>query len=563
MTNTMLSETSYALRIVRDVRVPMRDGVHLSVNLFLPDAEGAFPTILQRMPYGWSGFPDGEYWARRGYAYVMQDCRGRFDSEGEFDPFVDDAQDGYDTLEWLAGQSWCDGHIGMYGPSYLGGVQWLVAPLAHPNLTALAPSVMSADFWRCGYWRNGAFSLALSSLWLCLEVSARASDLNLIPAFDMPKFFATLPLIDLDVYAGRRNEFWRDYLSHSEYGSFWQRFELRGQYDRVTAPAFLLGGWYDYYPGEAFADFTGLRAAGKPAKILIGPWSHILSQSQQLGEIDFGAHSQLDLRALLLRWFDLQLKAMPNGMLDEPPITIFVMGINQWRQETEWPLARTRFTPYYLHSDGNANAGTDGLLSPAPPTAEPPDHYRYDPANPVPTLGGNHSICWPDVYHIIQPGPLDQRPVEAREDVLVYTTSILETATEVTGPITLVLYAATSAPDTDFTAKLVDVFPDGRAINLCEGIIRARFRASIYQPSQLLTPGEVYEYRIELMPTSNVFLPGHRIRVDLTSSNFPLWDRNLNTGHPIGLDAELQIAEQTIYHDDRYPSHLVLPVIGE
>lgn len=549
----MTTDQLYDVRLLRDVKIPMRDGVRLSANVFLPDAPGAFPTVFQRTPYGASGYPDGAYWAQRGYAYLTQDCRGRFDSEGEFYPFVADADDGYDSLEWLVQQPWCNGRVGMYGLSYWGAVQWLLAPSGHPALQAISPSVIPGDFWRRGYWVNGAFSLALNALWLCLEVSSRTSDLNLIPAYDLEKFFSTLPLIDLDVQAGRYCQFWRDYLTHSGPGDFWRRFSTEGQHAKMQAPAYLMTGWYDNYPGEAFRDYTALRGLGKRAKLLVGPWSHIISSGTQLGEVDFGADSQLDLRAILLRWYDALLKDADDGILAEPPITLYVMGANAWRQEWEWPLARTRFTPYYLRAGG--------ALSTEPPGREEPDRYVYDPADPVWTLGGNHSICWGEAYHVIQPGPFDQRPVEARDDVLSYTTPPLAEDTEVTGPVEVVLHASSSAPDTDFVVRLIDVHPDGRAMNLTEGVMRARFRASIYQPEQLLEPGTVYEFRIDMPPTSNVFFAGHRIRLDVTSSCFPLWDRNPNTGHPQGMDAELQPAAQAIHHEAAWPSHVLLPLL--
>ncbi len=329
-----------------------------------------------------------------------------------------------------------------------------------------------------------------------------------------------------------------------------------------------MGGWYDHYAGEAFRCFNGLienstsEELKKRRKVIIGPWQHLISISTQLGDIDFGEESQLDINSLALRWFDHLLKDMNTGIFEEPPVTIFVMGVNKWRHENEWPLARTQYVDYYLHSNGTA--GTDennGILSAKQANKDVTDKYIYDPNDPVPTLGGNHSICWVDAYDVIAPGPFDQRKIEARDDVLVYTSSPLKEDLEVTGPIQLTLYAATDVPDTDWTAKLVDVFPDGRAINLSEGIIRAKFRESIYEEPKLLEPNKIYEYNIEMQPTSNVFLKGHKIRLDITSSNFPLWDRNLNTGHEIGVDAEMRIAHQTVYHSQKYPSHITLPVV--
>lgn len=561
------SEAIHEIQVRRDVQVPMRDGVRLSANLFLPRAEGRYPVVLQRMPYGFNGVGIGEFYARRGYAFMVQDCRGRFDSEGEFYPFRDDGRDGYDTLDWICAQPWSNGRVGMFGPSYLGLVQWALACEGHPALQAMVPNVCPNDFWKRGFWCDGAFSLALTSLWTCLEVSSRTSDLGMIPAYDLHAFFRHLPLRTLDEAAGRPCQFWQDFLRHSQYGDYWRELSTHTKFDRMKAPAYIMCGWYDYYPGAALDALQGLQDhaaadAGRKSRTIIGPWSHLICQDRQLGELDFGADSLLDPNELALRWFDCLLKDMDTGILDEPPIAIFVMGRNEWRQENEWPLARTRFTDYYLHSNGAAGADIeDGRLTLDAPRHEPADRYTYDPDDPAPTLGGNHSICWADAFHVIQPGPFDQRPVEARPDVQLYTSPVLAHDVEVTGPVVLYLHAASDAPDTDWTAKLVDVYPDGRAMNITEGIRRARFREAIHQPPKLLETGAVYEYRIELLPTSNVFLAGHRIRLEVSSSNFPLWDRNPNTGHEIGADAERRAAWQTVFHDTARPSRLVLPVI--
>ena len=568
MENRSGSEPVFEITIHRDVRFPMRDGAHLSSNLFLPKAEGTFPLIFQRMPYGMSGRGLGEYYARRGYAYMIQDCRGRYDSDGVFYPFADDAHDGYDTLDWVVAQPWSNGRVGMFGPSYLGAVQWLLACEGHPALQAIVPNVMPTDLWREAYWHDGAFSLALNALWTCLEISSRTSDLDMIPAYDLNAFFRHLPLSTLDEAAGGESLFWRDFLAHSQYSEYWEKKGVHTRLDRICVPTFIMSGWYDYYPRDAFRSFRGLQETAisqetaKRHKIIVGPWSHLISQGPTLGQVDFGEDSHIEINALALRWFDFLLKDINTGIEEEPPVTIFVMGVNEWRHEHEWPLARTRYVDYFLHSNGKAGSEpTDGLLSTIPPGDEPVDRYTYDPDNPVPTVGGNHSICWGAAFDVIQPGPLDQCAVEARDDVLVYTTPPLESPLEVTGPVKLTLYAATDAPDTDWTAKLVDVHPDGRAMNLTEGIIRARFRKSVHEPPELLEPGEVYEYTIELQPTSNVFLKGHRIRLDVTSSNFPLWDRNPNTGHEQGKDAEIRVARQTVRHDSRHPSRVLLPTI--
>jgi putative CocE/NonD family hydrolase len=321
--------------------------------------------------------------------------------------------------------------------------------------------------------------------------------------------------------------------------------------------------WYDIFLHGGLANFCGLRQHAMTAKaraaqrLLVGPWAHLFPYtaptSQGTGDIDFGEHARIELHETQLRWFDYWLKGIDTDILTEPPVKIFVMGENIWRNEEAWPLARTRYTPYYLHSQGKANSlRGDGHLSPAAPGEEPPDRFVYDPNDPVPTCGGNTLI--------ISMGVQDQRRAEERQDVLVYTSEPLTTPLEITGPLTVQLYAATSASDTDFTAKLVDVRPDGYAQNLADGIIRARYRQSRTRPT-LLTPAQVYQFTIDLWATSHVFLRGHCLRVEISSSNFPRFDRNLNTGENQATSSRMQTATQTVFHEQRYPSHILLPVI--
>ncbi len=359
-----------------------------------------------------------------------------------------------------------------------------------------------------------------------------------------------------------QNKLWRDYVSHSTYDDFWKTLGMRDKYHKIKIPVYLMCGWYDNYPGATFTYFEKLKKldATDEIRVVVNPSEHL---NRVVGDRDFGKDADKDEVGLAIRWLDYVIKGIDNDIKDEPPVRIFVMGINEWRFENEWPLARTQFTKYYFHSNGSK----DGWLNTELPGDEPKPalersgvtKYVYDPDNPVPTLGGNHSS--PHILSIMRVGAVDQRPNESRQDVLVFTSSPLQEDTEVTGPIVVKLYAASSAQDTDFIARLIDVYPDGAAYNLTEGIIRARFRESIWEPPKLLVLRKVYEYTIELLPTSNVFLKGHSIRVHLTSSNFPLWDRNPNTGHEQGMDAEMQVAEQTIYHNEEYPSHIVLPII--
>jgi len=354
-----------------------------------------------------------------------------------------------------------------------------------------------------------------------------------------------------------------DYLRHPHDGPPWWAVNLERRHDQVAVPMYHVTSWYDIFLHGGLANFSGLRknamteTARNAQKLIVGPWAHLFPYtnptSTGTGDIDFGPDALISLHDIQLRWFDHWLKGIDTGILDEPPVKLFVMGENRWRDEREWPLARTRYTPWYFHSGGRANtAAGDGVLDARAPVEESADHFVYDPDDPVPTMGGNTLI--------LAMGVQDQRPVEARGDVLVYTSAVLTEPLEVTGPIVVALHATSSAPDTDFTAKLVDVRPDGYAQNLADGIVRARYRDSRESPA-LLTPGRIARFTIALWATSHVFLPGHRIRVEISSSNFPRFDRNLNTGEDAATGTRRQIARQAVFHDARHPSHIVLPII--
>jgi hypothetical protein len=360
---------------------------------------------------------------------------------------------------------------------------------------------------------------------------------------------------------GRNAQFYRDWIRHPDYDDYWKKLNVEEVFDQIGIPVHTMGGWFDIFSQGTLRGYAGMSREGKTetarsnSRLLIGPWGH--GSSRKTGEIDFGPHAHVDTNAVTLRWFDHRLKGLDNGLDDEPPVTLFVMGVNLWRQENEYPLARARYRKLYLSSGGNANSRHgDGRLSwDAPGGDSEPDHYRYDPNDPVPSVGGNNCCGTPTPT-----GPRDQSEIEDRKDVLVYTSGVLTEPVEVTGPVKLVVHASSDAPDTDFVAKLVDVFPDGRAINVAEGILRARYRESLSAP-KLLEPGKVYEMTIDLVGTSNAFLPGHRIRVDIAGSHFPQFDRNPNTGESFGTSAKVRVANQTLHHSRDYPSHIVLPVI--
>ena len=545
------SQTVYKVIEELDIKVPMSDGTRLSTNIYRPDAEGNFPAILIRTPYGngGSGNKEGYFFAQNGYAYIVQDVRGRSESEGMFYANWFEASDGYDMQQWVGSQSWCNGKIGTTGGSYVGYTQWMPAPLQSPYLKTMVPAVTFSDLYSTVY-QNGAFRLGLFGPW-----SIEMTQPFIVPKdsvqHHMNKVLLSLPLIEQDKTMGWRIPFLRDWLSHPERDKFWEKTSV-GDYTKISASVYNIGGWYDILLGgtiENYMKMTNDKIAPeirKKQKLLIGPWVHNWGR-QIVGEIDFGEEASFKGREFLLRWFDNQLKDINNGAMEEPPVKIFVMGANIWRYENEWPLTRTNYQKYYFHSRGKANTlDDDGWLSIDLAENEPTDKFTYDPSDPV--ISKNEM------------GPYDQTAIEKRNDVLVYTTPRLKNNLEVTGPVKVILFASSSAKNTDFTAKLVDVYPDGRAIRICEGIIRASYRDADEKPTNI-EPGKIYEYAIDLWATSNLFKAGHQIRVEISSSCFPRFDRNLNTGNNFATDTTVLKAEQIIYHSADYPSCIVLPVI--
>ena len=576
---------SVSLKVETNVAATMRDGTTLYADVYRPDGPGPFPTILQRTPYDKtaalaSQMLDPMKAAKAGFALVIQDTRGRFTSGGEFNCFVDDINDGYDTVEWAAAQPWSSGRVGMIGASYVGATQWLCAITRPPHLVAIAPNVTASNYHNGWTYQGGAFELGFNASWTLLQLTLanfkthsgiksipQARQAELVKSVDsMTDAFLHLPLKDLPQLNGGLADYYFDWLAHPSFDDYWKKLCIEDQHSNVSTPALNIGGWYDIFLGGTIRNYLGMRknAATEEArngqKLIIGPWQHSSRGTSMAGSHYFGVAADsmaLGLDEIHLRWFNQWLKGEDTGMLDEPPVRIFVMGDDVWRDENEWPLARAQTTSYYLHSGGNANTlHGDGSLSPEAPSDESPDVFLYNPANPVPTRGGQ-LCCNP---YFASSGAFDQNEIEARSDVLVYSTPTLERDVEVTGPITVTLWAATSATDTDFTAKLVDVCEDGCARNLTDGIIRARYRESMSEPS-LVEPGRAYCYTIDLWATSNVFKAGHKIRLEISSSNFPRFDRNTNTGEVIAADTELKPAVQTILHDAAHPSHVSLPIV--
>ncbi len=554
----------YKVKVEYNVLVPMRDGVNLSANIYRPEAPGRFPVLLLRTPYNKNVEEniDEPKLARYGYVVVIQDVRGRHDSQGEFYPFLNEARDGCDSQQWCATQEWSNGNVGAVGRSYYGFTQLLPAILGSPVLKAMNPVMTGSDVYKDWLYPDGAFALEFALAWGATYMDGHTNQLTDIG--DWSKFFRHLPLVDAAEALGHGTRHYRDWTTHPDYDSYWNHISARERMAQVKSPAYFMGGWYDIFLRATLDDYKMLREKGssnearQATRVLIGPWSHNLLNQTQVGEIDYGPRATVDLLGLKQRWFDYWLKGIDNDLLKQAPVRIFVMGDNVWRDEWEWPPARTRYCKFYLHSGGHANSlhGDGTLDMQLPEAGEPPDHFTYDPADPVPTLGGN-TCCWPEITTM---GPFDQQAVEQRHDVLVYTTEPLDHDLEVTGPVTAKLFVVTSVKDTDFTVKLVDVYPDRRAMNVCDGIVVARYRESLEKPS-LLTPDKVYELGVDMWSTSQVFKRGHRLRVEVSSSNFPHFARNLNTGEPPGTSKRVLQAHQTLYHDPSRPSHTCLPVI--
>ena len=576
---------SVALKVETNLAVPMRDGTVLYADVYRPDGPGPFPVLLERTPYDKSTagsmlMMDPLKAAAHGYAMVIQDTRGRYTSGGEFYAFKDEINDGYDSVEWAAAQPWSSGKVGMCGTSYVGATQWLTALARPPHLAAIVPNLTASNYHEGWTYQGGAFELGFNVSWTLLQLTLanfktlrEAKDIpwerrqELVQAVDsMEESFRSLPLKELPSLKGALADYFYDWLDHPDYDDYWKKLCIEEHHASIDVPALNIGGWYDIFLGGTIRNYLGMREKGATEnarsgqKLLIGPWQHISRGTSVVGTHYFGLAADalaLGLDAIHLRWFDHWLKGIDTGVMDEPPVRIFVMGDNQWREEAEWPLARAQSTDYYLHSQGKANSREgNGLLTTQHPADEPPDVFLYNPADPVPTKGGP-LCCNP---YFAANGAFDQREIEARQDVLIYSTPPLEREVEVTGPITVTLWATTSATDTDFTAKLVDVCEDGCARNITDGIIRARYRESMSKPS-LVEPGKAYCYTIDLWATSNVFQRGHRIRVEVSSSNFPRFDRNPNTGNTVATDTDCKPALQTVLHNAQHPSHITLPIV--
>lgn len=572
MTGIAAAAEQYDVILEHDVPARMRDGVILRADIYRPNAGGKFPVILQRRYYDKRTIVDFGYRAAaRGFVSIIQDTRGRFSSDGEFYPFRDEANDGYDTVEWAAALPYSNGKVGMWGASYVGVSQMLAAIAQPPHLAGICPVVTGSDYHDGWIYQGGAFEQWFDEGW----TSGMAQDTldRYVRKHSNPNVGRwTLPLTEyplfnfspLSVDPGLTETlapYFLDWLKHPSFDNYWKRWSIPEHFADINVPALHVAAWYDLFQGGSLRNYVGIKEHGGPAaranqRLIVIIGGHA-GGGRKIGDVDFGPTAdQWDETAVVLDWYDYLFKGVKNRFATQKPVRIFVMGANQWRDEDDWPLARAQPAKYFLNSGGNANSMRgDGTLSTTSPQSSSPDHYVYDPTNPTPTVGGPLGDS-----PYIPAGPRDQRPAESRNDVLVYSTPPFSQDTEITGPISLELYASSLAADTDFTGKLVDVWPDGFAEDLTEGIIRARYRDSQARPV-FMNPGQVYRFIIDLWSTSNVFRAGHRLRLEVASSNFPRFDRNMNTGKDQATARRSVPAINTIYHDPEHPSALVIPVI--
>ena len=566
--------------INKNVMVPMRDGVQLATDIYRPVVDLRVPAVVIRLPYDKElrVSPEIMAFVQAGYAVVVQDTRGRFASQGEFTPGFQEIDDGTDCYAWVEKQPWCNGRLGTMGPSYLGQVQWLAAPQLSEAYKAMIVRIAPVDHYSDIAYRGGVPNLGSMLFWASMmaigEQMRRVARGEATPADiqqqaaalgNLKQLYEQLPLADMTHLKDVFPHFF-DWINHPSYDEFWQGIDARN-YEQIDKPVLHIGGWYDIFLNGTLQGYIGMRTKAQSAKargrqkLIIGPWAHT-NWAASYHEQEFGLHgSELaaDLAGLERKWMDRWVRGKKNGLAKEKPVRLFVMGINQWRDEDDWPLPDTVYTPYYLHSHGRANTRHgDGTLSAVSPAAEPADRFVYDPHNPVPSLGGANLTPFANTV-----GPRDQQVVEDRVDVLVYSTAVLDRPLEVTGPVKAILYVSSSAPDTDITCKLVDVHPDGRAMLVADGILRLRYRHS-FTEAVLLEPDEIAEIEVDLWSTSNVFLPGHQLRIEISSSCFPKFARNSNTGGVIAQETAeaYQPAVNHIFHNADHPSHLILPIIA-
>ncbi len=533
-----------------NLRIPLRDGVTLAADLVLPDRLPA-PVVVMRTPYGRSGdlqTKRADGFAKAGYCACWVDVRGRGDSEGMFDPYRNDGLDGVDVIAWAAAQDWCDGSVATYGGSYSGRIQWLTALHAPPALNAMIVLVTPSD----PFVENPTGVPGPMHVHWFRMTDGRA--MQYTDAVDWMEVYRHRPLMDLDEAAGFRSELWREQCRHQTLDAWWEPFRYQHRIGEVDVPVLHISGWYDDEEIGTPANFAAMRAAGRGGqRLLMGPWGHQVNTATMLGEVDFGPAAVIDLEAVMAGFLDEMVRDRPPAE-PPPPVRIFLMAANAWLDLDDWPAPAGAETSWNLDSDGHANSRYgDGRLRGDPaPADSPADVWVHDPDRPVPFITGASSIQIG--------GPDDYSGVEARGDVLVYTSEPLSEPLDLVGAVRLVAFVSTSANDTDVTARLVDLHPNGFAQRLCDGVVRLRYRAG-HQHTQPVEPGAVYEVEVVMWDTAQRVLPGHRIRVDISSSALPKFAVNLGTGGDESEAASGVVAENRLYHDAGRPSRLILTVL--
>jgi uncharacterized protein len=573
------SAARYDLNERRGVTISMRDRTCLSVDIYAPKSNEKLPGILSISPYDKNNMrTDARWFAKRGYVVVVADSRGHYGSDGTSDPFDPRLKtDGYDLVEWMAQQPWSNGKVGMIGASYGGWTQWWTASTAPPHLAAIAPVVAHPDQFENIPYQNGVLNGWFMD-WAA-EMSGRTLQIVNTGRFggwgERRNDFKHTPYVDINAYRGMEGAPWFKewYHQNKSVDPYWKgiSYQSEANYSKMTVPAIAITGWFDAaFPGTPM-NYSGMKKFGatpeaRRPSMIIGPWNHDINHRVVAG-IDYGTESTIDINGNIVRWFDHFLKGVDNGIERDPPVYVFVMGENKWHAEQDWPLPEATPTKYYFSSHGHANSlKGDGALTTTPPNQDRPDTYIYDPRNPT----RDPFESYPEHNGHLD-GALDTRLASIGDEVLVYQTPPLESPVEVTGPIEATLYAATSAKDTDWMVRLVDVQPDGRSLLLAEGVIRARNRDPLHEgrfnAAQLsaVESGKIYQYTIRFRRgTGNLFQQGHRIGVEISSSWYPYFLPNLNTGADNLATVSMSdavIAHQTIHHGPRYPSHILLPVV--
>ena len=559
ITSFILATSAFAEVKTETITIAMRDGVKLTADLYRDDAIAKAPVILTRTPYDRTKQKaSGERWAKAGYVFIAQDCRGKFGSAGDFAPYNNEGQDGYDTIEWITRQPWCSGRVGMMGGSYVGAVQWQAAAENPPGLAAIAPQATWSSFYR-NLYLGGSVRLSLISGWIAGNTPKPEG----VKPADMSEALMRLPLSDVDEAIGWPMPWLDAMLTHPEPNGYWTRLDLTSRLPELQLPALHVVGYYDFFSRESVGNFMIMQKQAHDPKtrqqqrLILGPWDHGSVGKTKTGEVEFGPEATVDTFASQLDWFDRHLKQDPSALSKPfPPVRYFSMGDNVWHDAQTWPPEGFTATSFYMHSDGKANTrqGNGRITREAPTGNQSADSFRADPAKPTPS----NPITEARPIKAAGWGPVDQSATEDRDDVLVYTSEPMTEPLSFAGNAEAKLHVSTDTPDADWAVKLIDVHPDGFAQNIARGILRGRYRTSLLKP-ELMQPGKVYEITVDLGPVAATIAKGHQLRVDISGADFPLYDRNPNTAEGI-FGNKTAIATEQVHHKPGALSRIVLPV---